>query len=433
MWKSSPVDSINLDPKEMAGRPFQVLNTLYHLHVYLQQNGKLDGYDPSVHTIAWSKRSGKISSVDNWALSLLKSTVEGAASAYREGRYNDACRLIEQMTVETLSQNYVRMVRNELWRDTPEEKTRRLTIYSIMGTILSSLDLLLHPVSPFLTEFLFQEVFHGSNWDEPLLLQTPIELELPQSATEDMKMVESVLEVESACNSARMKAKLKRRWPARRLVVLLEPAKVARLKKGRALLASLCNVKDVAFKSSVMSMPVTVSFLPIRSQIGEQFKGKSGEVLEKLRGIEGEKGWKAYKSGKPIVVDIEGKKMEVSPAAFELELKGVGEWEASAKGGVLVALEKVRDDGLIAEGLVRDLARRLQTLRKKRGRDPAEMLQRARVAGLNEETLRLVEPLLKDLAFLVRAERVEALRTRTAEGSWEDEEFDGNLVYLDIE
>jgi isoleucyl-tRNA synthetase len=302
-----------------------------------------------------------------------------------------------------------------------------------MGTVLATLDLLLHPVSPLLTEFLFQEVFSRSAWDEPLLLQTPIRLRLRKSDLEDMKVVESVLQVESACNSARMKAKLKRRWPVRRLVVLSEPGEVARLKKGRTLLASLCNVKEVAFKTGLEAMPVTVSFLPIRSQIGAQFKERSGQILNKLPAMKGKRAWETYKSGKPIMVQLGRERVEVSPAAFELDLRGVGKWEASVRGRALVALEKVRDDRLVAEGIVRDLARRLQALRKKRGRDPTEMLRRARVAGLNDETLRLVEPLQKELAFLVRAERVEVLGTRTEEGSWEEEEFDGNVVYLDIE
>ena len=62
--KGSPADSINYDPKEMNGRPYQVLNTLYHLHFYLQQNGEVDGYDPSRNTLEWAAKRRLLTTVD---------------------------------------------------------------------------------------------------------------------------------------------------------------------------------------------------------------------------------------------------------------------------------------------------------------------------------------------------------------------------------
>ncbi len=68
----------------------------------------------------------------------------------------------------------------------------------------------------------------------------------------------------------------------------------------------------------------------------------------------------------------------------------------------MIALEKVRDDELIAEGLMRDIARRLQALRKARGYSPTAILERAMVAGLDEEMTSLLRPLAGELSFLVR-------------------------------
>ena len=65
-----------------------------------------------------------------------------------------------------VSQGYVRMVRNELWSDTPKEKARRLAIFAVLGHALSTLDMLLHPVTPYLTEYLHQEVFTVERMEE---------------------------------------------------------------------------------------------------------------------------------------------------------------------------------------------------------------------------------------------------------------------------
>src|SRR6058998_1202440 len=45
MWKSSPIDSLNFSLSEMSSRPYQVLSTLYYLHVYLIQNSTYDKFD----------------------------------------------------------------------------------------------------------------------------------------------------------------------------------------------------------------------------------------------------------------------------------------------------------------------------------------------------------------------------------------------------
>ena len=45
MWKSSPIESLSFSLSEMGARPYQVLSTLYYLHVYLIQNGTYDKFD----------------------------------------------------------------------------------------------------------------------------------------------------------------------------------------------------------------------------------------------------------------------------------------------------------------------------------------------------------------------------------------------------
>lgn len=433
MWKSSPVDALSLDVKELSGRPYQVLNTLYHLHVYLHQNAQLDGYDPRVHSLPWARRNLLLTIVENWLLSNLQRTVKGTLDAFKSARYNEACKLIEQMVVETFSQNYVRMVRNELWNDSDEEKRRRLGIYAVMGHVLKTLDLILHSVSPYMTEFLYQEVFNSrSRWLTPLLVERLPRLNLPARARKDEELVDLILAIESACNSARMKAKLKRRWPLRTLHVLVPQERMASLKRVGGLVSTLCNVKDVKYTARVASLPVSLSLSPNSSQIGSAFKERTGKVLKLLKPKEGSEAWRVFREGRPVRLVVDGAKEEIPLSAFNFSIHGTGDWEAAVKGNVLVTIEKVRDETLIAEGMVRDIARRLQALRKRRGYSPTEVLEKARVAGLDEETVRLVLPLEERLAFLVRVRKFEAVKERGVDGNWEEEELDGKQVFLDV-
>ena len=431
-WKSSPVDAVSLDLKEMTGRPYQVINTLYHLHVYLRQNGVQDGFDPSVHDVAWAQERGLLTAMDRWLLSSLQEARAEVMRSYAEGRYNDACKGLEAQTVEVLSQGYVRMVRNELWSDSPESLDRRLSIYAVIAFALKTLDLLFHPVAPFVTEYLYQEAFLGGAWARPLMLEDFPSVELGPSAAEDRAVVDLALEVEGACNSARQKAKLKRRWPLRELQVLTAADRSGLAEKARELISLLCNVKKVTVATSVSSLPVSVSLTPNRSQIGAHFKEKTQAVLKSFRGLEGDEAWSAYQGGKPLPVETDWGTVEVPISTLIFSFQGTGDWEAVARDGIMIALEKVRDDALIAEGLLRDVARRLQALRKARGYSPTAVLERASVAGLDEEMVGLLTPLAGELRFLVRVKDVRILAERSEDGRWEEDELDGRPIHLDV-
>jgi isoleucyl-tRNA synthetase len=440
MWKSSPVDSLNLDVKEMSGRSYQVLNTLYHLHVYLKQNGDQDGFDPTKHTIGWAKEEKLLTPMDRWLLVNLEESEGQIRAAYSEGRYNDVCKKLESQIVEILSQGYVRLVRNELWNDTPEEKNRRLAIYATISHALRTLDMWLHPVTPYVTEYLYQELFRPGSlaWKKPLLLDDLPRVDLSSSAKHDRAVIDLALEVESACNAARMKAKLKRRWPLKEIRVLVAGDKSALMESANGPISLLCNVKKVSTIEGVSSMPVSVSLTPNRSQIGALFKDRSGSVMSALKPLEGDEAWAHYLEGRPVTVQTSSGNVEVPLSAFLFKLEGKGEWEATAKGGMIVAIEKTRDDKLVAEGLMRDVARRLQALRKARGYSPTDVLNRARVAGLDEESVALLKPLSKELLFLVRVKEVQVTASKEEAGGdersveWEEDELDGRPIYIDV-
>ena len=432
MWKSSPVDAVSLDLKEMTARPYQVLNTIYHLHVYLRQNGEQDGFDPAVHTLSWATEKKLLTTVDRWLLANLEEGLAEVRSAYADCRYNDASKRLEGEIVEVLSQNYVRMVRNELWSDDPEARERRLAIYAVIAFALRTLDILLHPVSPFATEYLYQETFLGGAWKAPLLLEDVPVLELPPGASRDRGVVDLALKVEGACNAARMKAKLKRRWPLRELRLLVNQDELDVAREAKEIISLTCNVKKVTVETGVAALPIAVTLSPNRSKVGALFKESSNAVMKAMPALQGDQAWTTYQGGKPVPVGLDSGKVEVPLDALDFNFTGTGEWEAVAREGMIVVLEKVRDDALIAEGLMRDVARRLQALRKARGYSPTAILERASVTGLDEEMTRLLVPLEKDLAFLVRVKEMKVLPEKTEGPEWEEDELDGRPIYIDV-
>ncbi len=424
--KASPDDSVSVDLKEVTGRPYQVLNTLYHLHVYLQQNGAVDGYDSRRHTVAWASKKRLLTLVDRWMLAKLAAAEERVVAAYGDARFNEAAKSVEELVINHLSQTYVRLVRNELWKDDPRERGRRLAIYAVLGEGLKKSDTLLHPVSPFATELLYQELFARRAWEEPLLAVGRERTAGPESKSAE-ETVDFALRVEEACNSAREKAKLKRRWPLRTAKVLVRGPSIMVAKSARGVVSLLCNLKGVEVVSRG-SFPATFRLAPNTSRVGATFREKTREVLAALRPLEGREALKAYWSGKPVRAGA----FDVPLSAFELSAAPAEGYEVAEKGGVFVALPKERDRKLVAEGLVRDLARRLQALRKERGFRPTALLRSASVSGLEDEDVEVLGPLRREIAFLVRVKEVELVRGERRGKGWSESDLDGRPIYLDV-
>ena len=82
---------------------------------------------------------------------------------------------------------------------------------------------------------------------------------------------------------------------------------------------------------------------------------------------------------------------------------------------------------------MRDLARRVQALRKELGYVPTNVLDAVHIAELDDESMGLLEFYLEEMAELVRAEKVYLHSTRSeVEAEWHEYQVDDRKVYVAI-
>ncbi len=84
----------------------------------------------------------------------------------------------------------------------------------------------------------------------------------------------------------------------------------------------------------------------------------------------------------------------------------------------------------MARGLVKDIARRLQTLRKERGYNPTDILNVASILDLDEESLEMIKEKSEDLAFLVRVKKVDFVESCKI---YKDDDIDGQKIRISVE
>src|SRR4030066_523466 len=148
-----------------------------------------------------------------------------------------------------MSRLYVPMIRKELWTDDPETLERRMDIYAILHYTLKTATLLFNPITPYLSETLYQKVYRKldsklsesvnfENWPQP-------DDKLRRKTVEEEFAV--LFKCVSLTYAARQSAKLKRRWPLSKMVMVSTEKVCKSLKSVEDLFLDLANVKSVSY------------------------------------------------------------------------------------------------------------------------------------------------------------------------------------------
>ena len=236
---------MSFDLAEISRRPYQVLSTLYHLSRFFLQNATFDEFNPQKYTLEQAFMKGKLQAADLWLMSKLQEKIQEYTNKLERSEFNCAVAVLDDFVIETLSRLYVPMIRKELWTDEPETFERRQTIYAILHHTLKTVTLLFNPITPYISEALYQKVYKQIEQD------LPESVNLASWPTPNQKMVNKTLEEEfdillkvvSISYAARQQGKLKRRWPLAKAIVIAPEKTLQALKNLESLFLEQTNVK----------------------------------------------------------------------------------------------------------------------------------------------------------------------------------------------
>ncbi|WP_428323878.1 isoleucine--tRNA ligase [Nitrosopumilus sp.] len=439
MWKASPIEPLSFSTEELMSRPYQVINTLFNLHLYFKQNSQYDNFEKE-NTVEWAKQKNLLTSPDIWLLSKLQKLILKITDRNDSCKFHEGAKAIDDFIINNLSQIYIPITRGELWDEDEEKKERRLAIYAVLEEVLRTLDILIHPFCPFTSEHLYQTVFDGKQ--SILLDRWPESQEslVNEEIEESFDIMKDVVSVSSA---ARMKGKLKRRWPLNEAKICVKKGLKSKLESLSELLQSQLNVEKFSIieteKESGLEQILELKRLGLpakaiveleRKRIGPKAKQHMGKLVAQFSETNPEDIVSSLQNNSKFDFDIDDETVSLDIEDFVVDFGADENFAVSKRDNYTVFISTSRNKEMMAKGLVKDVARRLQTLRKERGYNPTDVLGVASILDLDEESLEMIKEKSKDLAFLVRVKQVNFTESCK---EYRDDDIDGQKIRISVE
>ena len=443
MWKSSPIESLNFSLTEMTTRTYQIMSTLFYLHVYFSQNSQFDNFDRKANDLGWALKTDLLRIADKWVLSKLEYVINEVTASFQKCRFHEGAKSVEEFVINTLSQTYIPMTRNEIWDDSLETLNRRLAIYAVLGHVLRQIDIMIHPFSPYTSDYLYLSCF--SDRKSVLLEAWPAH----NKALIDIKIetvFDKLMEIVSLSNSARMKAKLRRRWPIRNVWICYPAQDHFDLESMPEMLKTQINVQNCIFIQyqndtylhKLLSLldtgvPITPKVRLSKKNIGQKARGDFEKVLMSFENVNPYQLLRMIDSSGAFMLTYEnGRGVKLTLEDLELSYDPKPGFALAEKDGIAVIIDGKRDKELIALGVMRDIARNLQQLRKERGYNTTDIIPIAHIADLSEQEISDLLPLVEELKYLVRVNKITTSKSPIQGVDYKVIELDGRKLYISV-
>ena len=342
----------NWDEVKEANR---ALGIYWNIHLFLQRAMEAEGFNP-----AHAKVDDKEYMLeDYWLLSRVNSLAADVAKAMDAYEVHEANRRIREFLITDLSRFYLKLAKKRLV-DGRGKKALLKVLYDslLMATKLAS------PFTPFITEEIYQNAFRKHEGKESIFLAHWPEPDTGKIDSLLEKQMLIAVEIASAAATARQSANVKLRWPLQEVIVATQSTEArSAVERLPFVIEMLSNVKKVKLEEKA---PMTVSFRVNKNRIGAAFKQKSQAVIQKLEAMPSEELRSALADGK-FEMEVENYKFPITPDMVEFTETPPQGYAFAQTDHCRVLVKTEMNEALYAEALRREVARRVQMMRKDMG------------------------------------------------------------------
>ena len=344
------------------------LNTYWNTYVFFVLYARLDRVDLNV-TVAVDERA----EIDRWVLALLQRTISKATESLDAFDVLGAGRAIERF-VDRLSNWYVRRNRRRFWKSAAgqDKQAAYLTLYECLETLTR----LVAPVMPFLSEAVYGNLVRRVDEDAPPSVHMARWPEVDESKRDDALVAEFevVQRIVTLGRTARNDSRVRVRQPLSRLLVRVPNERDAlAVRRHEAQIKEELNVKVLAMVASDADL-VTYRIKPNLPRIGKRYGRLVPAIRDALARADAAALASAVARGASFDLTVDGETLCFEADDILVETSSAPGYASAEEGAYLVGLDTRLDDGLILEGLARELVRTVQETRKQAGLEVSDRI-----------------------------------------------------------
>jgi len=336
--------------------------TLWNSYVFFIYNANVDNFNPKHFTIPLKERP----ELDRWLVSELNYLIKTVNAAMNDFSVHLAVKAFEGFVIDKFSNWYLRRSRRRFWQEglNNDKKSAYITTYEV----LVSLTKLLAPFIPFLSEQLYHNLvkkIYPSSEESVHLCSYPefVKEQTDEKLSDEMNLIYNLI---TAGRSLRSSANIKMRQPLSELIIISPHSKATILQKYEMVLMDELNVKSIKIKESSKEF-VHYQIKPNFKILAKKVKGNITKIKQYLEEINQETAREYVEtitSGSNISIEVEGKQYILTPDDVLYQIKVSEGFEGQEVDGYLILLNTTLTEDLKREGYVRDVVRRIQTMRK---------------------------------------------------------------------
>ena len=356
---SAPWDNLKFDEAGVEEVARKFFGTLYNTYSFFALYANVDGFDPATATVPIAERP----EIDRWIISLLNSLVAQVTADLDDYEPTRAARAISDFVNENLSNWYVRLNRKRFWGG--EMTQDKLSAYVTLHECLTTVSLLMAPISPFYSDMLYRDLT-GSTTSVHLALYPKANPEVIDKALEErMHMAQTIT---SMVLSLRRKKNLKVRQPLTSIMIpVLDEKQRAAIEAVGNLIINEVNVKEIKYVGNDEGVLVK-RVKPDFKKLGPKY-GKIMKALAQALTTLPQADINRFEQQGSITLDINGQQAVVETADVEIISEDIPGWLVANEGNLTVALDITLTDDLRREGVARELVNRIQNVRKSKDFD----------------------------------------------------------------
>jgi len=300
--------------------------------------------------------------LDNWILSEAERLVAEVTAQFDQYDLQKAIDPIVEF-IDLLNNWYIRRSRRRFWRS--ENDLDKKQAYETLYAVLMKLILVASPIIPFITEEIYRNLKPKHTPDSVHLCDYPIENSALRNPELDRKM-SLTRQTVTMGRAIRSLHNLKTRQPLKALhLVTKNKTEKAILFSMQDIIKEELNVKEVVFRENeeeLVEFKAKPNYRVLGKKLGKNMK-KAAARIEKLSAKE----IQSLMAGEGLTLDLESQRIKLSLDEIIVQRNEKQNLKVLNQDSLTAALDPELTTELLEEGMVRDLVRGVQNLRKEMG------------------------------------------------------------------